>query len=51
MPLAAGVFEDDGGGLSPFELFAVTARVIDVADEESFKGDSSLAVGMSDGKS
>jgi len=38
---AAGVFEVDSDGLSPFELSA-TGRVFDVVDEESFNGDSSL---------
>lgn len=41
MPLAAGVLEADSAGLSPFEL-AATGRVFDVADDESFEGESSL---------
>ena len=44
VPLAAGVFELDSDAISPFEL-AATARVFEVADEESFEGDSSLMAG------
>ena len=41
VPLGAGVFEFDSEGFSPFELVA-TGRVFEVADDESFDGDSSL---------
>jgi hypothetical protein len=41
VPLAAGVLEVDSDLLSPFELAAI-GRVFEVADEESFEGDSSL---------
>jgi len=46
VPLATGVFDADGSGLSPFEL-AVTGRVVEVADDDSFDGDSSLTTGFS----
>lgn len=46
VPLATGVFDVDGGGISPFEL-AATGRVFEVADDESFEGDSSLTTGLS----
>jgi len=41
VPLAAGVFEADSGGLSLFEAAAVTGG-FEMVDEESFDGDSSL---------
>jgi hypothetical protein len=41
VPLAAGVLEADSAAFSPFEL-AATGRVFEVADDESFEGDSSL---------
>ena len=41
VPLGAGVLEFGSDGFSPFEL-AATGRVFDVADDESFDGDSSL---------
>lgn len=41
VPLAAGVLEADSATFSPFEL-AATGRVVEVADDESFEGDSSF---------
>jgi len=41
VPLAAGVFEDDSGGLSVFEG-AAAAGGFEMVNEESFEGDSSL---------
>jgi hypothetical protein len=41
VPLGAGVFEFDSEGFSSFEL-AATGRVFEVAEDESFDGDSSL---------
>lgn len=47
VPLATGVFDVDSDGLLPFELVA-TGRVLEVVDEESFEGDSSLTMGFSE---
>jgi hypothetical protein len=44
VPLAAGVFEADSGGLSLAEL-ATTGGGFDMVDEESLEGDSSLGGG------
>lgn len=44
VPVGAGVFEFDSDGPSPLELVAATSNVVEVADDESFDGDSSLTL-------